>query len=255
MTTQRLLPTFPNFREVSGVPAEDGRVLRPGAIYRSEAILSPLPEDTEVLRQIGIRTVFDLRGPDERARHPNHWWQAEGVDIREMDLVADARNAGAHWEPMLADPDGSGGAAMMLSTYRSIPLAALPHMGAVFSALVDGGAPILVHCAAGKDRTGFVVAAILVAIGIRLDAVHADYLESRARRAQTISDYTRSMLASRLGREPSDAAVRAITGVDQAYLEASFATIEAEFGSVDAYFAEVGWDEARRRQLQDALLI
>ncbi|MBG6120053.1 MULTISPECIES: tyrosine-protein phosphatase [unclassified Sphingobium] len=250
-----ILPALPNFREVRGLHAQDGRALRGGMIFRSEAVLSPSEEEARILRTLGIRTIFDLRGPGERADAPNIWWRAEGADIRDIDLVADARNAGSHWESFFTDPDGKGGTDLMIATYRALPRGALAHVGSLFSALVDGGAPILIHCAAGKDRTGFMVAAVLTAIGITPEAVRDDYLESGARPNPAVNAMTRDLLAKRLGRAPADSVLAALTGVDPAYLDASFAAIEAEYGSTDAYFTAAGWDRERRARLCDALLV
>jgi protein-tyrosine phosphatase len=249
-----LAQAFPNLREVRGLAAQDGRILRSGMIYRSEAIVAPDDRCRARLREMDIATVFDLRGPQERERAPNDWWRDEGVRIEEADLVADARNAGTHWQGFLADPDGVGAESLMLSTYRTLPGTAIAHLGRIFDAILTGRQPILIHCTAGKDRTGVVIALLLRAAGIVPEAIMADYLESGRRENRAVTADTLALLSGRLGREPAPHAVMALTGVDPRYLLASFDVIEAEYGGMASYFEKAGWSAERLQRLRDRLL-
>lgn len=231
----------------------DDRVMRDGLIYRSEAVRAPREADAETLRSLDIRSVFDLRGPGERDAAPNDWWRAHGAVIEEVDLVADIRHAGDHWRALVDDP-AEGGRAMMLATYAALPLAVLPHLDRLFTTVAAGRGATLVHCSAGKDRTGVVIALLLTAIGIDRAVIVDDYLESGRRRNPRIVECTRDLLAARLGVAPSDRALNALTGVDACYLEASFAVIDERYGSIDRYFVDAGWNDVRRETLREAVL-
>lgn len=244
---------FPNLRSVSGLCAVDGRTMRHGLIYRSEAVHAPCEADADTLRSLGIRTIFDLRGPGERDSAPNDWWRANGAAIEEVDLVADVRHAGRHWGAFVDDPE-EGGRSMMLATYRALPSAVLPHLDPLFTTVAAGQGATLVHCSAGKDRTGVVVALLLAAIGIDRAAIVDDYLESGRRQNPRVIQFTRDLLTARLGSAPSDRNLNALTSVDTSYLDASFAAIDAGYGSLDRYFADAGWGDARRARLKAALL-
>ena len=148
-----LTTSFPNLREVAGLPGQGGRPFAAGRLYRSEMVLLPLDHEAEVLRGLGVRTVFDLRGPDERDRAPNDWWRAQGVRIDEVDLAADVRNKGDHRRALLEDPEGDGAERMMFETYRSLPGAILPHLDRLFTDLTDGSGAVLAYCGDTTDRT------------------------------------------------------------------------------------------------------
>lgn len=248
-----ICPDYPNLRAVAGLVMADGRVLRAGHFYRSEALCTPSKIASAAIAALGIRHVFDLRGQGEREAAPNGWWRAQGVRIDEWDLIADARNAGAHWQALVEDPQGEGGRRMMMATYRALPFAMLPHLGRLFDALGEGDGAVLVHCAAGKDRTGIAVALVLAAIGVSRAAILADYLESGDRENPAVVAWTRALLERRLGA-PIDAQCLAdVTGVDAAYLETAFAAIDTEFGSLDDYFARAGWGSDARAALAERL--
>lgn len=244
---------FPNLRSVGGIRAMDGRTMRDGRVYRSEAVHVPCDADAEILRSLDIRSVFDLRGPGERDAAPNDWWRAHGATIEEVDLVADVRHAGDHWRALVDDP-ADGGRAMMLATYAALPLAVLPHLDRLFTTVAAGRGATLVHCSAGKDRTGVVVALLLAAIGFDRATIIDDYLESGRRRNPKVVEFTRDLLSARLGAAPSDRTMDALTGVDPRYLETSFAVIDERYGSIESYFADAGWGDARREALRNELL-
>jgi protein-tyrosine phosphatase len=195
---------------MGGLPSLDGRYVRRGVLYRSEALLTPHPEDAARLQSLAIKLICDLRGHQERAAAPNERWHGNSIEIVEMDIIADTRNAFDAWE----DLQGSSGAAsareMMLSTYRAFPAAAAGHLRTLFNRLAEGSVPLLIHCTAGKDRTGFVAALLLLALGVPLAAVYTDYLASNGSRNPAVVEVTRQIINRRLGGTVSEQALAAI---------------------------------------------
>ena len=125
-----------------------------------------------------------------------------------------------------------------------------------FEALAETGGPVLVHCAAGKDRTGLIVAFTHHLAGVNRADILDDYLltnelvghEARLRGVG-------ERIAAICGRVPTDEAVRAALGVDVGDLDAAIAVIEDRYGSIDAYLEQVlGVDSARRSALEAHLL-
>lgn len=248
------LAAAPNFRDIGGLPAASGRRVAYGRVFRSEAVLSPGPDDLAVLEAHGVRLVCDLRTAPERAGAPNAFWRARGVELLELDIVADIRGR-AHLDAMQADPGEGGAIELMRLTYRALPAAAAEHLRQLFRRIDEGHLPLLVHCTAGKDRTGVVIAMLLAALGAPREAIYADYLESGKRPNPAVSQATRELMSRLLGGPVEEAALQALAGVRPEYLDESFAAVEAAYGSVDGYLLQAaGLDEALRGRVRERLL-
>ena len=111
---------------------------------------------------------------------------------------------------------------------------------ALFSHLLEDRAPLVIHCTAGKDRTGFACALILHALGVPTDVIAEDYLLTSRfyRRPTTVSDL------------PDD--VRQVLGsVESSFLAAAFETISADYGGLETYFSEgLGLGPQQRASLE-----
>jgi protein-tyrosine phosphatase len=244
----------PNFRDIGGLRAGGGRRVARGLVFRSEAVLAPSAEDAQYLDGHGVRLVADLRGVREREAAPNHWWRGRGVALLEMDISADIRGT-AHWQAMRDDPGEAGAVALMRLTYRALPRATASHMEILFGRIAQGDLPVAVHCTAGKDRTGVVIALLLTALGVPRDEIYADYLKSGACLNPRVVEATRGIMEHGLGGQVDEAALHAVCGVRAEYLDASFAAIEEDYGSAARYLSEAaGLTEALSAALHRRLL-
>lgn len=153
-----------NARDLGGLERADGTLTPDGAFFRSEALDRVTDRGWERLGALGIRTIIDLRRPEERSgRVPS------GMERFEVDLDGDEQD---FWAPLEAD--GRWGTPL----YYPAHLAELPHrMSAVLDAIAAAASgAILFHCGEGWDRTGFVTAMLLRALDVTTDAATADYL-------------------------------------------------------------------------------
>jgi protein-tyrosine phosphatase len=122
---------------------------------------------------------------------------------------------------------------------------------------LDGGAlPLLVHCHAGKDRTGFLTAMLLTAIGIsKTDVIH-DYETTQI--YFPVEQETRAITAwakRSFGHDIDQAAARPLVDARRDYIEAAFEEIEKTWGGAQAYLHDaVGLTPAMQTQLTDLLL-
>ncbi|MCK8673592.1 tyrosine-protein phosphatase [Rhodococcus sp. HM1] len=152
---------FVNLRDVGGLPLVDGGVTAHGVLYRGDA---PYPGDS-VLPELEAwppRTVIDLRGDTERDRFA-YGWPAETV-IHHMPLF-DSAAPGAR-------------PADLPSLYSRMLHYNETRAGEILALVAEPEGPVLVHCTAGKDRTGVLVAVLLLAAGVEPDAVVDDYVRS-----------------------------------------------------------------------------
>ncbi len=258
-TPDPALSGIANFRDFGGLPTTDGGVVRRGRLWRSGHLAEAEASDLAVLRGLGIGHVADLRRPEERDRLPTPPALQDGWTTL-------AHNHPTHTtEPphlaVLLAPDASEATitARMLSGYRNYPYdPALSEVyRAWFDTLADGGdAGMLVHCHAGKDRTGVLVALTHHLLGVSMEALMADYLRTNAE--SRIEARLPSVLAAFQkdhGVTPPEAAVRKVMQVEPAYLQASLASIAGRDGTVDAYLERhLGVDPAKAARIRRRLV-
>ena len=232
-----------NLRDLGGIPLPGGGRVRAGRVFRAAGLHRLDPAEPAVAR-LGIRTVVDLRTAAERTAAPDRL--PPGARLVTADALADQeaegeRPSAAHLVELLSDPAGAnrmfgGGEAerLMKEVYRSFVTDASAHRA--FRTVLDHAAdpdagPVLIHCTAGKDRTGWSAALILVLLGADPVTVEAEYLAVR--------DAVRAAFSKLITRFEAGGGNPAITGallgVDRAYLAAALDAARAKYGSVEGY--------------------
>jgi protein-tyrosine phosphatase len=236
----------PNFRDLGGLPAGKARRVRPGILFRSESLDRLTDGDIAALSDAGIRLVCDLRAPEERQRYPNRVLQPAAA-IFDAHPANDDPVAGSEWFVALEDEDliAKFGTAYVHNIYSSLPAGSASTVRELIDRMLDGEVPAIVHCAAGKDRTGWVVAVLLLAIGVPLETVERDYmLTDRFHGREELTEYF-----VRSGREPVPPLIE-ILRVNTHRLHIA---LEAA-GPFETYLSDsVGLDPERRAQLVELL--
>jgi protein-tyrosine phosphatase len=226
-----------NFRSLKGLPTVDGRRIAGHTILRSDQLDLLVGPDWQVLQSLGVKTVCDLRSANERVRHPNSL-PIPGLRQVALEVISDVRADPTLTAALKSSPDAQGAVNLMLEVYRRLPGSLAPHLPVLFGLFASGEVPVLVHCAAGKDRTGFAVAVLLHALGVTSEAILADYLLS-ARLACVSNPIRREMvgdIVSRLaGDGQNEAMIDAIMDARTDYLETAFSAVATQYGSMDAY--------------------
>ena len=249
----------PNFRAVAPLAVADGHLL-PHRIFRSDALHRLTDADVGALAAVRIDAVLDLRRDDERRQMPSRWPDPRPREMLTFDVHADlqAVRAGG-WRVHLEQPDFDARAAhrWMDETYARMPaaLASAVHEAARrLARRGDASTRVLVHCTAGKDRTGFVVAMLLAALGVPREAIVDDYLESSRRRPPAV---LADLLIALSGIE-ADArmrtAIETIADVHADWLETALRTAEQQHGSLDGYLTAAGVDAPLRAALRRTLI-
>jgi protein-tyrosine phosphatase len=222
---------------------------------RAERLHNLTAEDWERLRSLGLVTVCDLRSTDERERHPNRIPAHLGARVLSLDMPNEMRGNPSFLVRLARQPDATGAARLMTGIYERLPGHALGPLRILFGTLLDNGVPLLIHCTAGKDRTGFMVAVVLHALGIPASRIYQDYLRSStwpgaARHRPSLSRW----LAPVIAPEQMPPVLDALLQVRAPYLDAALAAVEAEFGSQQAYLRACGLDEKKQQLLQNQLM-
>lgn len=245
-----------NFRDFGGYDTACGRGLKAGRLYRSGDHSRATEADLARMASLGIATIVDLRHPSERGRDPGRRWEGFAGSVIESDVTSDKRD----WVEVLktAPQTAEWWYQNTLSHYRENPFE--PRHIDLFSrflrAVAEGEGAVVVHCAAGKDRTGLACAMLHHVAGVAHDDMIADFLltndEARIQRKMAQSaDFVLRMT----GRRPDDEAMRVASSVYPAFLDAAFDEICARNGSVDGYLEQVlGVDEGLRARIHDRVL-
>jgi protein-tyrosine phosphatase len=250
----------PNFRDLAGYAIADGRLLQPGRLLRSQGLHALTDADLETLRALDVRLVCDLRGEHERRLHPSRWPQGMQTHQMKLDVDADIRGGNRDLVDMIrAQPGAAGARAMMIATYGRFPERFARPLARFFSHLMSADArtalPALVHCSVGKDRTGFMIAILLSALGVAPEVIYRDYLETeRFVDREYRVRITEQAIGALHGFVPDRAALEVIASVESAFLDAAFAGVNAQFGSVANYLSSAcALDPVSRRRFLDAM--
>ncbi len=241
MTAGGFLKGAPNFRAVRPYPAAGGRHLRENIIFRSGELSRLNDADLAALAGLNLQLVCDLRSAQERADYVSRW--PDGSRHRHIDLP-DREQTNASPDKLFSliarDPTQAGGIAAMRRLYRHKPAAFAANLKYLFSAILAGDAlPMLVHCHAGKDRTGFIVAMLLSAAGVARTDVLDDYeLTARFFVAETQMPGMQAWARAAYGRDLPDEAALPLIEARRDYLAASFAEIDEQFGGVEGYLKD-----------------
>jgi protein-tyrosine phosphatase len=229
-----------NFRDVGGYATRDGRTVRWQRLYRADALGRLAGDDVTTFRGLRVRTVIDLRGPFEVERNgrvPDH----EGLSYRNLPVERRRWDVGAY--------DAALGVARYLADrYLEVSEDGVDNLRtAVETVSRADNAPVVVHCAAGKDRTGLVTALILALVGVAEDDIVADYaLTGRA---------TERFTASWRQRHPQGITWPGFGVAPAEAMRLFLDDLTDRHGSVEGYCGSVlGLDPAVIQELQDNLL-
>lgn len=240
--TPRLLQGATNFRDLGGHAGRDGRRVRHHRVYRSDHLAGLTPEDQRTLQGLGLTHRIDFRGAHERATLPS---ELPGVTALTLSIEPTVVH---RVQAMLAAgqiPTEAETVELMCQTYRAFTSAGAPVYARFFRHVLEQPTPLVFHCTAGKDRTGFAAALLLGALGVAHDDIVHDYL-------LTNRLYVRSTLVE--ARGPAHV-MDVLWSVRPAFLEAAFTTIEQEFGGLARYLAgPMGLGPHDLERLQASLL-
>ena len=213
-----------NFRDLGGYPTTDGRTTRWRHIFRSNHLGQLTAADIEIVRALGVRSAFDFRGVEERAAGV---CVVDEIAVHSLPIeptvVAALRaelERGTLTAPVALE--------IMRESYRNYVRHNTHSFRALFGHLLQDRAPLVIHCTAGKDRTGFASALILHALGVPDDVIAEDYL-----------------LTNRFYRRDATAATdlpedvrSAIGSVEASYLAAAFEAVSSEYGDLETYLSD-----------------
>lgn len=239
-----------NFRDLGGYRTADGRAVRWGRVYRAGSLAELTDEDEAYLARLGLRLSCDLRSPEEVAAHPDRL--PSEAETRHTAIAAEV-----------------GRVRRVVTLFRKrhriqellqdVYTIMLDQNGPVFAGIIRAAAdpanlPLVIHCTAGKDRTGLAAALLLLALGVPEQTVIADY---------TLSNRAFDVLAGRMRPEMErlyafgfgEMQVRPFLLAEARTLAGALAHLRRRYGSVEWYLLRAGLEEATLDRLRETLLV
>jgi protein-tyrosine phosphatase len=241
----RLLPLEGayNFRDLGGYPTADGRTTTWGRVYRSDTLHELSEKDLALLRDLGLRTVLDLRAPAEVER------QGRGVlgfePIRYFNVSVLQAEGG---EQQAAPTPRGGDTAKRYLSYLETGRSAL--VDAFLTMAESDSYPLVFHCYAGKDRTGVLAALVLGSIGVERTAIVDDYVLTATRM---------DLIMGRLRRDPLyadriDGLPASVFSVEASTMERFLEGLDDRYGGARSWALEAGVGEEHLYAMGDILV-
>lgn len=213
-----------NVRDIGGLPA-GASVTATGMLYRGDSLDDLTTDDVVTLTERGVRTVIDLRSDFERTGPPD-WMALNGVEYQHMPLFDLTGEAAAGIRTNIVSD--------VSAAYREMLELAAPAVADVAGVIADDhtAGVTIVHCAAGKDRTGIVIGVLLLAVGVHPDSVVSDYLATGERLA-----LVRAALARRgvYGQRTAP-----LPPFDAEPIESIVAVLQQKYGGADRFLLKAG---------------
>lgn len=245
-----------NFRDLGGYETMDGKHVKWGVIYRSDALQNLSKQDLCALEGLHLQRVIDFRADFEREKAPDRL--PESLAARALDLpIPDANSMVAkeiRERIQSGRLEGIDAGAVIAESYHQYASRFTPQFRTCIRAIVDAaGQPVLFHCTAGKDRTGFAAAVLLRILGVPPEVVLQDYLLTRRYVQKALAGlffyvfFFRGKRALRL--------IQQLSSAEPDHLQTAFATIDEQYGSFERYVCDgLGLSEADVNCLRASLL-
>lgn len=257
MIRDRFLSTsaIHNLRDYGGYTVSGGGKVKTGLLFRSGHHAEADEDDLATVTDLNLKHVIDLRGESERERHTCR--RPAGFSAEVIFFDGETAGLAPHLEAAEGNVDAAGAHEAMVGLYGALPDREGVNwvLKRYFASLARGEGASLVHCAAGKDRTGIAVDLLHHILGVHPDDAMEDYLlTNHSPRNEERIRHGMELMGDKYGGI-DEATVRVLMGVDAEFLEAARRSVKERFGSTEAYLEQVlNVDAAKREALKAALV-
>jgi protein tyrosine/serine phosphatase len=233
-----------NFRDLGGLPTRDGGTTRAGVMFRADALHHLEPHDVDVLIELGMRTVIDLRSLVELERSGRGPLEQTDIGWMHAPLSHGDAAAGNALPPALAEGDLGRHYATSLDERTETLAEVITHLS------TRDHLPATFHCTAGKDRTGMVAALVLSLVGVPDELIVEDY---------TLTDARMVLVMERIraaGGFPETATPLppSVSRAEAASMETFLAAVRDQHGSTDGWARSAGISDDTLAALREVLV-
>ena len=243
-----------NFRDLGGYTNDQGRQIKWGLVYRAGKLDKLTTNDHEIFSALQIRTVVDFRRRDEVASYPNNLPSKQDINYVHLPIVSGINGISIIEDVKKKEKstENIDGEELMLKANKYYVSKAREQCAKLMLLLQDPqNLPLVFHCSAGKDRTGFAAAMLLFALGISRETILEDYLLSNTCRKNSnqfkLKDLKDDPKAKKL--------VQSLLEVKRDYLDSAYQEIDTLYGSLKKYLEQgLGLGDTEIEKLKNNLL-
>jgi protein-tyrosine phosphatase len=239
-----------NFRDFGGYPTASGGHVIKGHLFRCGMLSDFTADGAAEFEALNIGVICDLRGTDEVALYPTP--NLPMFDCQKHIPIAPGTSSDLRGSVAMGQHSAAERSAFMQEITREIACEHVAAYAQMFRALITTEQGFLVHCMAGKDRTGFGVAVIQLMLGVSEKLVMADYLLTNE--ASELMTRTRDRMREQ-GIEIDAASLEVITQVKREYLEAALTGLKSEFGGIEGYLEAAAVEASEQAELVRRLVV
>jgi len=239
-----------NFRDFGGYTTNDGGSVVRGKLFRCGS-LANIPEHAFAdFAALDIGVICDLRRDDEIELQPTPTVDPFQVRVHIPIAPGSSPQLTASFED--ASQNHLDRIAFMQEITREIARDHVDSYRKLFKELMAVENGFLLHCSAGKDRTGFGAAMIQLALGVSVKDVFSDYLLTNS--AEDLFNFMLPRFRMRFGSDADEKSLRVIAGVREEYLKAALDEVITQHGSYEGYLDAAGLDSYARKELRARLV-
>lgn len=248
-----------NFRDFGGYKTKNRLIIKKGMLFRSGSLANASDNDLKKLSLLGIKTIIDLRTKKERNNNPDRIPGNSAIKSIHIPIKVTTHDESAFIWQLLSLLFGKARNIDYGEAMKQVYQEYVTDFGSEFSEIIrlvseSSNLPILIHCAGGKDRTGFACSLIQLILGVPVETMIHNYLKTNEYLHEAKDEF-RNRLKKFSFFGISIEKFVPIFEARREYLEAAFNQISSDFGSVDNYVRdELGFSDEDRLRLKDLLL-
>ncbi|MEZ5573853.1 MAG: tyrosine-protein phosphatase [Halioglobus sp.] len=245
----------PNFRDLGGYEGSDGRHLKWGRLYRSSKLSALSETDLDYLQRLGVTLICDFRQTVEQELEPTVLWENPTHVVAHLPIMPGSSQS--FLDSLFSGViDVKDSAVFMETLNRELVATQMPRYAQMFEFLLAKDQRLLIHCASGKDRTGFGAALILDVLGVAEEEIVADYLLTNAclpleKEMERLAAHVTDSSGGTLGYD----VLRPMLEVRPEYILACFEEIRLRYNSKQHFYqTALGLDQEKIERLRENYL-
>ena len=256
MVAERKIPfqKTANFRDLGGIETQDGRFVQWGKFYRSDAMASFTSEELERYAALNVAKVFDMRSTNEVQQAPNMLpTGVQNIHMPVFDEMQSSMFAGIEEKMKNGTLTEKDAAELLMVGNKQFASEYAAKFKGILQQMLATEEPVVFHCSAGKDRTGFMSAMILSALNVDRETIYDEY--------EMTNFYTKDKIKGMMEQAEKGKsmfpgmdtkALAKLMTVDREFLKAAFDIIDSQFGGIDQYLKnQMGISDQDRKKLID----